>query len=172
MKRLRSSVDVSPRQKLYRYLGHNDAILDKVWPPLLKLQEILNVCNWKNEPFEAQNDLFLVKIRPIWEWQETKNFNFNYTNHISTKEMKKVRKLKRKSAKNLHFRNFKICKSLTLWTFKSIALSVIPVHWPLHCISLSGKQVTETLKKHMCICSFVLLNPLVSSWCIFHISCN
>ena len=29
---------------------------------------------------------FLVKIRPIGEWQETKNFNFNYTYHISTKQ--------------------------------------------------------------------------------------
>ena len=30
------------------------------------------------ELFEAKNDIFLVKIRPILKWQETNNFNFNY----------------------------------------------------------------------------------------------
>ena len=33
---------------------------------------------------------FLVKIRPIWEWQETKNFEINHINHISNEKIKKV----------------------------------------------------------------------------------
>ena len=40
--------------------------------------------NLNFEPFQAQNDVFLktffVKIRPIWELQETKNSNLHYTN--------------------------------------------------------------------------------------------
>ena len=45
------------------------------------------------EPFEAQNDLFLNIFLTSGQFENGKITNFNYTNHISTKEIKNYKNL-------------------------------------------------------------------------------
>ena len=82
-----------PTQLLTYYVkDYRNIILNTEFGKSMAWLSKKNLRNRNLEPVEAQNDLFLiifVNIRPIWEWQEIKKFNFNNTNHISTKEIKK-----------------------------------------------------------------------------------